>query len=542
MAIQYYKLQNGQMYQLDKSTGKASQVSSIPSGAGVITWNSSGMPRELENALNTPAPAQNTTQPFVPASQSQSVNQNAPTPGAPSYSEGDLSSMVSTYQWLQQNAKTSADYNLLASIKQKVEAEQNRQAQIKNQAQSLVNSGAGSVGVNEFYVKLPDKDKSLVQQILAGKIDPKYIPQSGNVQTTKLGATGPTTVVGPSVSSNLAPGSYGNDVSELQKWLISQGYNIPSLQNGSAQYGYYGNETKAAVAEWQKAAGVPVPSPDQYGYFGPISQNFLNSGSKLNVGTGDISTGATSTGSAWYDIGSQDPFIKGILDDPTKRAAFDALPDDMKGMFLQTASSLSKAITAGKVVNPNIDITPEQIRQFYDQASGELDPYYKEQFSTLRGGLDLSLARMTEDYTKSIARAQDPFKVSLEEQAESEAQSGTAFSSGRAERQNRLVSNTQNSVTDAFTNLTRNSQDLLRGYEGRAGTTAARSINLPTISPYTVSPSGFTANQSRSIDPNLLGGITYGTLGADQKTAVLQRQNQLEQAYRTTRVLDYSPL
>lgn len=43
------------MYQLDKNTGKAAQVTSIPTGAAVINWTSAGTPPELAKALGQPA-------------------------------------------------------------------------------------------------------------------------------------------------------------------------------------------------------------------------------------------------------------------------------------------------------------------------------------------------------------------------------------------------------------------------------------------------------------------------------------------------------
>lgn len=43
------------MYALDKSTGRAQQVNSIPAGSSTITWGATGMPPELSSALGNPA-------------------------------------------------------------------------------------------------------------------------------------------------------------------------------------------------------------------------------------------------------------------------------------------------------------------------------------------------------------------------------------------------------------------------------------------------------------------------------------------------------
>ena len=44
--IQYYKTPQGN-YALDKSTRKASQVTSIPSGSAIINWSANNLPSEL---------------------------------------------------------------------------------------------------------------------------------------------------------------------------------------------------------------------------------------------------------------------------------------------------------------------------------------------------------------------------------------------------------------------------------------------------------------------------------------------------------------
>jgi peptidoglycan hydrolase-like protein with peptidoglycan-binding domain len=57
-------------------------------------------------------------------------------------------------------------------------------------------------------------------------------------------------------------GSTGDDVQELQKYLISQGYLV--LRNPTK---YFGPMTRTALKKWQKAKGLP-----DTGYFGPMSR------------------------------------------------------------------------------------------------------------------------------------------------------------------------------------------------------------------------------------------------------------------------------
>ena len=69
-------------------------------------------------------------------------------------------------------------------------------------------------------------------------------------------------------TTDLTIGSRGTDVTALQNWLISRGFSIPAGATG-----YFGTQTRAAVAAWQASANISPP----VGYFGPISRSVVNS-------------------------------------------------------------------------------------------------------------------------------------------------------------------------------------------------------------------------------------------------------------------------
>ncbi len=70
-----------------------------------------------------------------------------------------------------------------------------------------------------------------------------------------------------SFARNLAFGSYGNDVSALQQFLIDSGFLKIVTPTG-----YFGPLTRTAVSTWQALAGVYPPA----GFFGPISRRKIN--------------------------------------------------------------------------------------------------------------------------------------------------------------------------------------------------------------------------------------------------------------------------
>ncbi|MEN9524210.1 MAG: putative peptidoglycan binding domain [Candidatus Parcubacteria bacterium] len=57
-------------------------------------------------------------------------------------------------------------------------------------------------------------------------------------------------------SRDLTVGMSGPEVTALQAWLISNGYNIPAVSSGAASYGYFGAQTRLAVMAYQRAVGL----------------------------------------------------------------------------------------------------------------------------------------------------------------------------------------------------------------------------------------------------------------------------------------------
>lgn len=74
-------------------------------------------------------------------------------------------------------------------------------------------------------------------------------------------------------SNDLKVGASGDDVVKIQEWLISNGYDIPSISSSGSSKGYFGNQTKMALIRYQVAAGLPST-----GFFGPMTRGKWNSG------------------------------------------------------------------------------------------------------------------------------------------------------------------------------------------------------------------------------------------------------------------------
>ncbi len=93
--------------------------------------------------------------------------------------------------------------------------------------------------------------------LVASAFAPMAFAQTATTTTTT------TTTATATFSRDLTIGSTGADVTALQNWLISKGHAIPAGATG-----YFGAQTKAALAAYQASAGITPAA----GYFGPITR------------------------------------------------------------------------------------------------------------------------------------------------------------------------------------------------------------------------------------------------------------------------------
>lgn len=88
-------------------------------------------------------------------------------------------------------------------------------------------------------------------------------------------------------TTDLTLGSTGASVTALQNWLISKGFTI-----SAGATGYFGSQTKAALAAWQAANGVSPAA----GYFGPITRAKVNATVTTTTTTTTTTTGLSGVG------------------------------------------------------------------------------------------------------------------------------------------------------------------------------------------------------------------------------------------------------
>jgi len=337
--------------------------------------------------------------------------------------------------------------------------------------------------------------------------------------------------------------TYIRNQAELEQLAKSGGLNPASISNKASML----FTSTAQTAPNSPSASTNNGSMSTGGDFMDSSVGSGNiDGSNGVGGFGMVDGGATGGGSGGnnnfntllMDLINQDPFLAEQFKDPAKLALFQGMPAALQDTYLQVLKQLQVTIEAGNVINPDIDLSPEKVAEFLQQATSELDPYYQEQIGFYKQDLDISLQRMQEDFNKNISRGEDTFKEGLLNQAENEAQSGTAFSSGRQDRVSKTIKAGQQGIDDLVTQAARSAQDFGIGAERALG-----SANIPNIggfNTYNVTDQGFSQSGNRNLftpQGNLLGSIPK------QRTVdISNRQGQLINAEKNQRILDFSTL
>jgi hypothetical protein len=243
--------------------------------------------------------------------------------------------------------------------------------------------------------------------------------------------------------------------------------------------------------------------------------------------------------SIWDTIIDNSVFLKEQLSDTEIKSQFDSLPDELKSAYLQLLRSMEDTVKAGEVINPNIEITPEQIQKFTKQATSELDPYYQEQIKFYQQDLDTSISRLTEDFKTGVRNAEDPFKRNLAAQAEAEAQAGLTYGSERNVREKTAIQQQQQAIDEIAKQTGRSIEDTYKQAERTLGSDILGGVDtsLPT---YGVSKQGFSPLNSRSLfSPT--GGLV-GSLPKERTVAIKGRESELEEEFRKKRILNTSQL
>ena len=276
-------------------------------------------------------------------------------------------------------------------------------------------------------------------------------------------------------NKTLTPGTTSADVTALQQFLIKQGFQIPAGATG-----YYGEQTKNAVAQWQKAKGVDTQGND--GYWGPRS---------IAVAS-QPAGGATSVQQPTSKPGVKPPT-------PAEIAAVEAShpevqADPKKYADFTTAYSAANGDVTKMTNSYGTPFSQADQQQAMADASSALDPYYAAETQKDTQDAESAMAKSQTDYQTYLQTAGQNFQADKTKQDQDASDKGVLFSGGRAQKLQNLQSAYQTDNASKLSDLTSNIGNTARDYQYKYGNN-----NANNLSKY------YTAN-SNTYNPNVATG------------------------------------
>ncbi len=324
------------------------------------------------------------------------------------------------------------------------------------------------------------------------KLEASVASQNKNVQPppgtsggSKISAAGFDGSAPTSGDGSDGSGYTSAQLSDLIQVTLPNGAQItvPRNSNIAAVYGSQQNNPSAPVAPGQTGAsapGAPGAGADNFG--GPSS-----SGS---------TPGASSSGNA----------------------SASSLPPVFEQALKSLQAYIDTLAAQGKSVNPDLQLTPETINKFMDQAKTELAPWHAQQIGQAQSDLQNELKYNAAEQQQTRNSQDATYQQNQEQTAASAADRGLADSGIRALAESRLK--------DQYSGIVESSRRRFEQQQRAAGIGAERSLgsaNMPSLA-------GIPAVEGVAYQPQ--GGVT-GTLESSQKSDIYNRASDLAAGKRT---------
>lgn len=347
------------------------------------------------------------------------------------------------------------------------------------------------------------------------------------------GTATPAGITPLDITSNLGPGSSGDDVKKLQSWLKAQGY----FPQGQDSTGYYGDITKNAVAAWQKANNIETQGNS--GYFGPISRNFITtssttvnaSGQPTPIQSNTPQGGGTPQGTgtpALPQTTTDALHFLGWTDDQIKNASpSDAQNWAMIGEYLQKQTTLQGQVG---------EINAQKLNDAYTAATK--DPTIAGKYSDIQSVDQYNFQQQLTSMQSSTDVASAQQKIQMENDkkalAEQAAQAGQAYSGFREQAKGQLATTQQGIITSSRQQLQENLNNLATQYKQKYGTSGNYGISsfsslFPNTSLNYSNPlSGSTENIAAATPGDL-----QGNLGLQKEQDILAKTQDIYGGLKT---------
>lgn len=181
----------------------------------------------------------------------------------------------------------------------------------------------------------------------------------------------------------------------------------------------------------------------------------------------------------------------------------------LDAILAEMQKKVNDAQANGQMINPNIELTPAEIKKFLDQATSEIDPYYASQIAAIRKNLDMSLDELQKSYDLQKQQNEADFKANLGVQQEQLADTGLAFSGARKQRENALVSDQNRMLEDKAASASSKAASAILDTETKIGSRNLANLQMPNLVQYEASTeNGGRLKNKRSLNFGTRGGQT----------------------------------
>ncbi len=185
-----------------------------------------------------------------------------------------------------------------------------------------------------------------------------------------------------------------------------------------------------------------------------------------------------------------------------------------------------------------VEVTPQKVQEFLDQATKELDPYYKQIYDRAKTDLGTSLTELTTAAKRNSENTTTGFDRNLRTTQDNLRSQGLTFSGQRLRQEGQLATDATRTLEDQQRSYSSSVNSLLRPAETKYGSSAFTDFKLPELSQnsinftpgYTTPGQGTTGTVKAPVF-NFSPGVT-GTLEEERKKAEALRQSELTGAYR----------
>lgn len=134
--------------------------------------------------------------------------------------------------------------------------------------------------------------------------------------------------------------------------------------------------------------------------------------------------------------------------------------DAMKASYGALKEYINVFNQQGKVVNPNLEITQEQMGKFLTQAKNELEPYYGQIFKETERDLGTGFEQIGREYQQTQEEIGRQYGQQLEQTQESFARRGLSDSSMRQQAEKEIGQTAQRQLGDIFYQTQQKSRQL----------------------------------------------------------------------------------